>query len=95
MFNSPTKSTREISLTIRNRSVIVYRGPVKAVTSLNSKGRFDVLPEHANFISIITNYIIIHKPDGTEQEIKISRGVLKVDGNAVSIYLGVAPEVSQ
>jgi F0F1-type ATP synthase epsilon subunit len=92
MLGNSAAYSEEITLTIRNRSQVIFRGPVKAVTSSNLRGRFDVLPEHANFISIIKDYIIVHKPDGTEREIRISRGVLKVRGNTASIYIGIAPE---
>lgn len=81
----------EIMLTIRNRTAVVFREPVKAVTSVNDKGRFDILPDHTNFISIITDYIIIHKKDGTKQEMKITRGVMKVQQNNVMVYLGIVP----
>lgn len=81
----------QIMLTIRDRTRILFHGPVRAVTSLNAKGRFDVLPEHANFISVIRDYIIIHTVDRKEQRLTITRGVIKVSGNTVSIYLGLSP----
>jgi F0F1-type ATP synthase epsilon subunit len=87
-----TPYTQEISLTIRNRTQVIFNGPVKAITSSNLKGRFDVLPQHANFISIIKDYVTVHKVDGTESQLKISRGVLKVNGNSAAIYLGVVRE---
>jgi len=82
----------EIMLTIRNRTSLAFREPVKAVTSVNEKGKFDILPDHTNFISLIKDYIIIHKKDGTNQEMKITRGVMKVQQNTVTIYLGIVPE---
>jgi F0F1-type ATP synthase epsilon subunit len=94
MFNmkpSPAPAAG-ITLTVKNRVKILFQEPVKAVTSVNAKGKFDILAEHANFISIIKDYIIIHKFDGTDQQLKITRGVLKVDQNKVSIYIGLVPE---
>lgn len=82
----------EFMLTIRNRTTLSFREPVKAVTSVNDKGKFDILPDHTNFISIIKDYVIIHKKDGTDQEVKITRGVMKVQQNNVTIYLGIVPE---
>lgn len=95
MIFSPFSKTKEIQLTIRDRHLIVFQGAVRAITSINLKGRFDILPEHANFISIIKDFIILHKPDGSQQEIKISRGVLKFEDGTAAIYLGVAPETKQ
>lgn len=92
MFSSKKPFASEITLTIRNRTSLVFRGQVKAVTSLNDEGKFDILPEHTNFISIIKDYIIIHNLDGTDKELKITRGILKMRGNLISIYLGIVPE---
>jgi F0F1-type ATP synthase epsilon subunit len=92
VFNSPLLSDQTIILTIRSRQKVIFTGPIKAVTSANSKGRFDILPEHAHFISIIRDYIIIHMTDGTEKKMSITRGVLKAQQNTVTIYIGVAAE---
>ena len=85
----------EIMLTIRNRTAVSFREPVKAVSSVNDKGKFDILPDHTNIISIIKDYIIIHKKDRTSENLKITRGVMKVQQNAVTIYLGIVPETSE
>lgn len=34
---------------------IVFEGQALSVSSTNSKGKFDILPEHANFLTIIEN----------------------------------------
>lgn len=79
-----------ITVTIKNRKGILVQEEVKAVSSFNDKGIFDVLPEHANFISIIKNYIILYKKDGSKNEMKISKGVLRVYENEVKIYLDIS-----
>lgn len=79
-----------ISVIIRNRKGIVLEEEVKAVTSFNEKGVFDVLPEHANFISIIKDNLTIHKKGGEKKEIKINQGILKVYENEINIYLDIS-----
>lgn len=62
-----------------------------AISSYNEVGLFDVLPMHANFISIIKDKVIIHH--GKEQkEVPIGVGILRVIDNTANIYLGVATE---
>ena len=93
MLNGLLPNRTPLQLTVRQKTRILFQGPVQALTSVNVRGKFDVLPEHANFISIITDYVVILKPDGSNLHIPLSRGVLKVDGNNVSVYLGVSPDV--
>jgi len=78
-----------ISLSIRNRQGILFSGSVKAVSSYNDKGLFDILPKHENFISLIQQKIVIHKNDNQKQEIRIDNGLLRVYKNNVDIYVGI------
>jgi F0F1-type ATP synthase epsilon subunit len=79
---------QKLDLTVRNRDDIIFSGKVDSITSYNTKGRFDVLPSHANFISLLEKYLIYKSADG-EKNIPIKNGILKVDKNKVKVYLGV------
>ncbi len=61
----------------------------KALTSKNKKGIFDVLPLHANFISLVEEKLIVHKENGETQDILVRNGVLRVRENKIEIYLDV------
>ena len=78
-----------ISLYIRNKQGILFEGTVKAVSSYNDKGLFDILGKHENFISLIKYKIVIYKNNKEKQEIKIDSGVLRVYKNKVDIYVGI------
>lgn len=80
-------SKETINVTIKSRSKVFYEGNATSVTSLNDKGKFDVLPQHANFISLIKDYIIVMKENGEEEKIDIKTGVLKNLNNDVDIFL--------
>ena len=80
-----------IYVIIRNRDKILIQEHCKTFTSTNEKGRFDILPEHANFISVINSFIILHKMDMTSSEIKINQGVMEVKNNIVYVFLDVTP----
>jgi len=84
------KQSESIKLTMRGREGAQFiKEEVFAVTSKNQKGVFDVLPEHENFITIIKDFVIVHKKQKDKQEIKIGTGVLKVTNNIVNIFLGM------
>jgi F0F1-type ATP synthase epsilon subunit len=80
-------SAEKIHLRVRNRTQLLFNDDVKSVTSKNDTGIFDVLPEHANFISLITSPLILRKLDGQKQEIPFVNGIIKVKDNAVYCYI--------
>ena len=84
-----------ITITIKKPEQTVFDGTAKAVSSVSNKGKFDVLPLHANFIALIKDSITIHHIDKEPQIIPIRTGVMKVTGNAVKIILGVETKESK
>lgn len=68
---------------------IMFEGVVEAVTTVNEKGEFDLLPLHENFISLIKTKAIIHYKIGKEKkEYQMPSGVLKIQRNRVYILTG-------
>ncbi|MBA3724701.1 MAG: hypothetical protein H0W89_07530 [Candidatus Levybacteria bacterium] len=90
-----TASTIKIHLMVRNRKQILFDGDVKALTSKNDSGIFDVLPEHANFISVLKESITIHTLDGKKQAIPLNNGVIKVKDRAVRCYIDLLTAEAQ
>lgn len=80
---------KNITINIKNRQGTMFSDTVKAVSSYNDKGPFDILSEHENFISLIKQKIVIHKLDNKTQEFKIDNGVLRVYKNNVNIFIGI------
>lgn len=78
-----------LRLTIRNREVVLYDGKVKSVTSYNEKGKFDVLLEHTNFISLLNKNLTYRTLDGKEYTLEAENGIIWVRENRVMVYLGV------
>jgi F0F1-type ATP synthase epsilon subunit len=81
-----------LDLIIRDRENVLFEGPARALSSQSDKGVFDILPQHTNFISIVKEKVIIHKIDGSSQDIAVRYGIVKVYMNKVSVYLGILPE---
>lgn len=76
-----------IHVLVRNRRQVLFDDEVKAITSRNETGLFDVLPEHSNFISVIKEKIILHKTNGEKYEILVQNGIIKVKNNSVRCYI--------
>lgn len=81
--------TNTILLQIRKRSGLVYRGYVKSLSSKNDKGVFDILPEHANFITLIKEFIRFVPDGGEQQEIIIEKALLKVENNEIEVFIDI------
>ena len=58
-------------LVVRSREGVVYNGDVTALTSKNEEGKFDILAEHANFISLINSLLEVRDLEGKVKELKI------------------------
>ncbi len=84
----PNTGDRTINLVVKNKGGVIFEGAAKAITSFNEKGIFDVLPLHENFISVVKDFIRIHKTDGKSQDMKIGTGVVRVNENKVNVYVG-------
>lgn len=87
-----------IYIRIKTPEAILFEGEAEALTSINERGVFDVLPYHTNFISVIREYIIIHQkgkdlPAGRQasnmKKLDIQNGVIRVYENKVQIFLSL------
>ena len=89
MAESPVFSTSQNTLRVLVLSpdMPIFNGEAFSVSSFNEKGPFDVLPQHKNFISLISIMVRIRFKDGKEKEIPIQGGVLRVYQNRTDIYL--------
>ena len=66
-----------------------YRGTAAAITSKNKVGKFDVLPGHTNFISLISQRLTIQLLDKKTIDHEFRRGVIEVSDNLVKVFLGL------
>lgn len=65
----------------------IYTGQALAVSSSNSAGDFDILPEHANFITLVENVPIKIITENREtKEFNFSQALIYNASNSVSIY---------
>src|ERR1051325_2061123 len=52
-YTPATYSTDRLHVKVQTPEKVLWEGEADAVTSRNSAGVFDILPEHANFISML------------------------------------------
>ncbi len=68
---------------------VFYQGKANVVSSQNKLGKFDILPRHTNFISLIFDNLSILTPDKKKVTYQFKRGVLEVTENKINIFLGL------
>lgn len=69
---------------------ILWEGKADAVSSENESGPFDILPEHANFLSLITNKpVIVHRGE-RDRKFDFDQSVIHVENDVVSVYANIA-----
>ncbi|OGV92494.1 hypothetical protein A3B57_01655 [Microgenomates group bacterium RIFCSPLOWO2_01_FULL_47_10] len=79
---------KKLKVLIKSRKQTLFDGDALAITSNNEDGVFDILPHHANFITMIKDFVVV-KTQNEDQKFEVKRGVLEVSGNNVSLYLTV------
>ena len=76
-------------LRVVGREGLIYEEDVSSITSYNEAGKFDVLSQHANFISLIRKEVVIIDKQGRKKEFPFNNALIKVTENDVKIYLGI------
>lgn len=87
------KKTKTFHTLIMNTEKILYEGEVKYVSSKNEKAKFDILPGHTNFISIIKEYLTVVKPDESKLEFKVDHGIIMCYESNLKVYLGITQSI--
>ncbi len=88
-------NSNSFTLRVIDKDEVIFDGEVKAMSAKNRVGRFDVLPIHSNFISLLDEEVIIHMMDGTTKTIKCNDGVVRVLEGRAEVYLGIRSGVAQ
>lgn len=79
-----------LSVKINSPDKVIWEGEASVVSSINSKGPFDILPLHANFITIVENKPIkIKTIEDKLIDFTFPHAVLYIHGNKVLIYTNI------
>ncbi|HXK52926.1 hypothetical protein H6802_01620 [Candidatus Nomurabacteria bacterium] len=76
-----------ISVQIVSKKRLIYQGKATSVTSKNRVGEFDILEQHANFITLMEDYVILNHKTNAEQVYELKSGLLVAENNKVAIFV--------
>lgn len=70
---------------------LLYEGEASSVSSKNSLGNFDILPEHANFITLVNKTKVIIRPvkKGEKKVFEFDLAILHCTNNTINIYTDI------
>jgi len=66
-----------------------FDGPAVSVTAQNEVGQFDVLVDHANFFTLLTEGILRVSTKSQRLDLPIHHGLLKVAHNEVTAFINI------
>jgi F0F1-type ATP synthase epsilon subunit len=68
---------------------IYYEGPAQRVSAINKVGKFDILPGHADFFSVLKPGDVEVETDSDIISFKLTNGMLAVHENEVMLFVNI------
>lgn len=68
---------------------VYFNGKAQSVSAVNDTGPFDILPEHHNFITLLSPCDVVVQMGNKKEVIPINRGVMHVKKDRILIFLDV------
>lgn len=68
---------------------VYFDGDAESVSAVNETGPFDVLPQHHNFMTLLSTGDIIIRTSRGEEKVAIQRGIMHVKADQVIVFLDV------
>ena len=79
-------SNLKLNVSVKDSERILWEGEADSVSSVNSQGPFDILPLHANFISVIENKPIVIRIGKDKKDYSFPFSVVYAHSNKVQIF---------
>ncbi|HET8581459.1 MAG TPA: hypothetical protein VFL98_03260 [Candidatus Paceibacterota bacterium] len=79
-----------LAVIIQTPERIIWEGEADAVSSQNAAGPFDILPEHANLITLIERVPIVVLTGKATQQYSFDRALLHAADGNVTVYGDIA-----
>lgn len=68
---------------------MIFLGQADSVSSTNSSGKFDILPQHANFITLVKNKPLVVTTSKGTQSYTFNLAIVLAINNAVTVYTDI------
>lgn len=82
-------SKQVIQVKVSDKQKTIFQGEAYAVSSINEMGAFDILWEHANYVTNINTFLDIYIDPNNKKHFEIGSGILRAKLNSVEVFLGI------
>jgi F0F1-type ATP synthase epsilon subunit len=84
-----TSDTPILEVIARAPFHIYYEGPARIVSAANKVGKFDILPGHADFFSVMNPGEVVIETESDTINFPISSGIIGVRDNRVMLFVNM------
>jgi len=84
-----TSDSTHLKVIARAPFEVYYEGPARLVSAANKVGKFDILPGHADFFSVMTPGEVTIETEAEPVNINISNGIIGVRDDNVLLFLNI------
>lgn len=81
--------TTEMNVIARAPFHLYYEGPAESVTAINAVGKFDVLPGHADFFSMLDAGEVVIVTASDQVVFNVHNGIITVRDNEVMLFVNM------
>lgn len=75
-----------LTVRVSTPTEILWEGEADSVSGENSQGKFDILPLHANFITLVQNTPVVIRQEKGEKQFSFKNAVIHTDNSVVRVY---------
>lgn len=86
---SDAPASAEMHVVVHAPYKVYYDGPAQSISAANDTGPFDILPQHHNFMTLLSPCDIVVRHGEEQEKITIQRGVMHVKADEVIVFLDV------
>ncbi len=87
--NLPKISEGKMKIKVYSPYQVYFDGEATSISAVNDTGPFDILPQHHKFLTLLTPCELQIAADRGQEKIKISRGIMYVKQDRVTVFLDV------
>lgn len=84
-----TSNSTQLKVTARAPFEVYFEGEAKLVSAENRVGKFDILPGHADFFSVMTPCEVVIETGKEPVSINITNGIIGVRDDNVLLFLNI------
>ncbi len=88
-MSDPFAGLHDLKVKVFSPFEIMYEGKARALTASNSLGPFDILPDHTNFMTLLTAGPVKVLTPSDERTFVIEHGILRVTNNVVTVFANI------